>query len=71
MALTRHSVRTCFLWKNRGEEFGPGTRQQQVVQIPCVLECRTARGVVEYAPRVARLRRVPELPRQRSIESFV
>ena len=26
MALTRHSVRTCFLWKDRGDEFGPGAR---------------------------------------------
>lgn len=26
MALTRHSVRTCFLWKGHSEEFGAGTR---------------------------------------------
>jgi hypothetical protein len=30
MALTRHSVRTCFLWKGRSDDFGPGTRTQRL-----------------------------------------
>ncbi|HEV3455460.1 MAG TPA: hypothetical protein VHG32_02810, partial [Thermoanaerobaculia bacterium] len=30
MALTRHSARACFLWKNRADDLGPGTAAQRL-----------------------------------------
>jgi len=54
MALTRHSVRTCFLWQDRGDDLGRGTRAHALWRpfLECLLDLQDPEPIPDCtAPR--------------------